>query len=100
MDFCYLNCLAGLAKLEEASQTVELLKDELNIMEQHLREANKKAEEVLLEVTQRAKESEKIKESVSKVKDRAEQVCAENFLDYLEQLLTFPNSIDCQTNWY
>ena len=55
---------SGLAKLEEASQTVE----------QHLREANKKAEEVLLEVTQRAKESEKIKESVSKVKDRAEQI--------------------------
>jgi dynein heavy chain len=65
---------SGLAKLEEASQTVELLKEELNIMEQHLREANKKAEEVLLEVTQRAKESEKIKESVSKVKDRAEQI--------------------------
>ena len=65
---------SGLAKLEEASQTVELLKEELNIMEQQLREANKKAEEVLLEVTQRAKESEKIKESVSKVKDRAEQI--------------------------
>jgi len=37
------------------------LKEELNIMELHLKEANQKAEEVLLEVTQRAKEAEKIK---------------------------------------
>ncbi len=55
---------------------MELLKEELNVMEQHLREANKKAEEVLLEVTQRAKEAEKIKESVSKVKTKAEKIVA------------------------
>ena len=50
---------AGLNKLEEASQSVELLKDELNVMERHLKKANKKAEEVLAEVTQKAKEAEK-----------------------------------------
>ena len=65
---------SGLSKLEEASQSVELLKEELNVMEQHLRLANKKAEEVLQEVTQRAKESEKIKASVTKVKDKAEKI--------------------------
>ena len=68
---------SGLSKLQEASRSVEILKEELNIMERHLREANQKAEEVLLEVTQRAKEAEKIKESVSKVKDRAEKIVAQ-----------------------
>jgi dynein heavy chain len=68
---------SGLQKLQEASRSVEILKEELNIMERHLREANQKAEEVLLEVTQRAKEAEKIKESVSKVKDRAEKIVAQ-----------------------
>ena len=65
---------AGLSRLEEASQSVELLKEELNVMEKHLRKANKNAEEVLSEVTQKAKESEKIKESVCKVKDKAEKI--------------------------
>ena len=65
---------SGLSKLEEASQSVELLKEELNVMEKHLRKANKNAEEVLSEVTQKAKESEKIKESVCKVKDKAEKI--------------------------
>ncbi len=37
---------SGLSKLQEASRSVELLKEELNVMEQHLREANRKAEEV------------------------------------------------------
>lgn len=68
---------SGLSKLQEASRSVEILKEELNIMEQHLRQANTKAEEVLLEVTQRAKEAEKIKESVSKVKDKAERIVAQ-----------------------
>ena len=68
---------SGLGKLQEASRSVEILKEELNIMERHLREANQKAEEVLMEVTQRAKEAEKIKESVSKVKDRAEKIVAQ-----------------------
>ena len=68
---------SGLCKLQEASRSVEILKEELNIMERHLREANQKAEEVLLEVTQRAKEAEKIKESVSKVKDRAERIVSQ-----------------------
>jgi dynein heavy chain len=68
---------SGLSKLEEASQSVELLKEELNVMEKHLRKANKKAEEVLQEVTKSAKESEKIKESVTKVKDKAEKIVAQ-----------------------
>ncbi len=68
---------SGLSKLQEASRSVEILKEELNIMERHLREANQKAEEVLMEVTQRAKEAEKIKESVSKVKDKAERIVAQ-----------------------
>ena len=68
---------SGLGKLQEASRSVEILKEELNIMERHLREANQKAEEVLMEVTQKAKEAEKIKESVSKVKDRAEKIVAQ-----------------------
>ena len=46
-------------------------------MEKHLRKANKNAEEVLSEVTQKAKESEKIKESVSKVKDKAEKIVSQ-----------------------
>ena len=62
------------SKLEEASQSVELLKEELNVMEKHLKKANKTAEDVLQEVTQKAKESEKIKESVCKVKDKAEKI--------------------------
>ena len=65
---------SGLSKLEEASHSVELLKEELNIMEQNLKVANKKAEDVLQEVTQRAKEAEKIKGSVTKVKDKAEKI--------------------------
>ena len=37
---------SGLSKLQEASRSVEILKEELNIMEQHLRQANTKAEAV------------------------------------------------------
>ena len=33
------------------NRSVELLKEELNVMERHLREANQKAEEVLLEAS-------------------------------------------------
>ena len=67
----------GLEKLHEASKAVELLKEELAAMEKELLIANQKAEKVLVEVTQKAKESEVIKDQVKKNKDRAEAIVQE-----------------------
>ena len=60
----------GLEKLHEASKAVELLKEELAAMEKELLIANQKAEKVLVEVTQKAKEAEVIKDQVKKRKSK------------------------------
>ncbi|CAG5099433.1 Similar to DNAH5: Dynein heavy chain 5 [Cotesia congregata] len=66
----------GLAKLEEASISVELLKKDLAVMEQELVTASEKAETVLLEVTERAMQAETFKNQVQKVKEKAEALVA------------------------
>uniref|UniRef100_A0A146LY58 Dynein heavy chain 5, axonemal n=3 Tax=Lygus hesperus TaxID=30085 RepID=A0A146LY58_LYGHE len=62
----------GLMKLEEASVCVGLLKTELAEMERELAVASKKAEDVLVEVTDRAHQAEAVKNQVMKVKEKAE----------------------------
>ncbi|XP_049782831.1 dynein axonemal heavy chain 5 [Schistocerca cancellata] len=62
----------GLAKLDEASQSVEILKCDLAVMEQELAQASQKAERVLMEVTDRAMQAETVKNQVQKVKEKAE----------------------------
>lgn len=62
----------GLAKLKDASQSVEVLKQELAAMEQELALASAKAEQVLAEVTERATHAEQFKNQVQKVKEKAE----------------------------
>ena len=54
----------GLAKLDEASECVAVLKTELADMERELAIASKKAEDVLLEVTDRANQAEEVKNQV------------------------------------
>ncbi|KAG5322537.1 DYH5 protein, partial [Pseudoatta argentina] len=66
----------GLAKLEEASISVEILKRDLALMERELVQASEKAETVLLEVTERAMQAEAFKNQVQKVKEKAEQLVA------------------------
>lgn len=66
----------GLAKLEEASALVEILKTELASMEQELVQASEKAEKVLVEVTERAMQAETFKNNVQKVKEKAEVLVA------------------------
>ena len=68
---------AGLSKLNEASKAVDILKKELAVMEKDLALASQKAEEVLINVTERARESEKIKDQVRISKERAEIIVAE-----------------------
>ncbi|EZA60758.1 Dynein heavy chain 5, axonemal [Ooceraea biroi] len=66
----------GLAKLEEASISVEILKRDLAVMEQELAQASAKAETVLLEVTKKAMQAEAFKNQVQRVKEKAEQLVA------------------------
>jgi dynein heavy chain, axonemal len=62
----------GLEKLAEASESVEILKKDLAIMETELAEASLKSERVLVEVTERASQAECVKNQVMIVKEKAE----------------------------
>lgn len=64
----------GLAKLQEASETVERLKLDLAVMEKELALASETAEKVLIEVTNRAREAEATKNQVQLAKDRAQRL--------------------------
>ncbi|XP_037924624.1 dynein heavy chain 5, axonemal isoform X2 [Hermetia illucens] len=66
----------GLEKLKEASASVEILKKDLAVMEEDLADASKKAESVLLEVTERAMQAEIVKNQVQVVKEKAEALVA------------------------
>jgi dynein heavy chain, axonemal len=55
----------GLAKLKDASHSVEILKQDLAVMEQELALASAKAEQVLTEVTERAMQAEHFKNQVN-----------------------------------
>lgn len=66
----------GLEKLAEASESVEILKKDLAIMETELALASLKSEQVLVEVTERAAQAECVKNQVMIVKDKAEVLVA------------------------
>ena len=76
-----LRMHAGLEKIEAAAKTVDALKKELSVMEVELDLANKKAEEVLVSVTEKARESEKIKEQVRISKETAQVIVNEIEVD-------------------
>ena len=62
----------GLMRLVEAEKTVTMMKEELAIKEKELDVANKKADEVLKEVTIKKGATEVVKQQVQKVKDTAQ----------------------------
>lgn len=62
----------GLEKLAEASESVEILKKDLAVMEIELASASDKAERVLQSVTEKAMQAEIVKNQVLIVKERAE----------------------------
>lgn len=66
----------GLEKLAEASESVEVLKKDLAIMETELAQASLKSEQVLVEVTERAAQAECVKNQVMIVKEKAEALVA------------------------
>ena len=65
---------AGLDKLSEASQTVEIMKEQLAKMEKELEVANQRAERVLTDVTKRSKETELIKQQIINDKEKAQEI--------------------------
>ncbi|XP_059171726.1 dynein axonemal heavy chain 8-like [Physella acuta] len=64
----------GLEKLVEASESVDLLSQELVVKEKDLEVANVAADKIVMEVTVMAEAAEKVKASVQKVKDRAQHI--------------------------
>ncbi|XP_014673733.1 PREDICTED: dynein heavy chain 5, axonemal-like [Priapulus caudatus] len=62
----------GLQKLQEATESVEELSQELLVKEQNLQVASEKAEQVLEEVTEKATLAQNAKRQVQQVKDRAQ----------------------------
>ena len=67
----------ALSKLVEATKAVEVLKGDLAQMEKGLDMANLKSERVLVEVTQKAQEAEKVKETIRQRKVSAESIVQE-----------------------
>ena len=65
---------AGLDKLDEASAAVEELKKDLAVMERDLQIANAKSEEVLITVTEKARDAESVKKQVLESKNTAEDI--------------------------
>ena len=65
---------AGLGKLDDASKAVEELKKDLALMEKDLKIANEKSEEVLITVTEKAREAESIKKQVQANKNKALEI--------------------------
>ena len=68
---------SGLEKLLEAAESVAILSEELKVMEKELEIANQKAEKVLVEVTEAARDAEKVKNKVMIVKDACEKMVTE-----------------------
>ncbi|XP_027499865.1 dynein heavy chain 5, axonemal-like isoform X3 [Corapipo altera] len=84
--FASVGCLSermrtGLAKLMEAEVSVNQLSEELAMKEKDLAVASKKADEVLLEVTMKARAAEKVKMQVQKVKDKAQAIVDDIAID-------------------
>ncbi|XP_039566951.1 dynein heavy chain 5, axonemal-like [Passer montanus] len=71
----------GLAKLMEAEVSVNQLSKELVMKEKDLAIASKKADEVLLEVTMKAHDAEKVKMQVQTVKDKAQAIVDDIAID-------------------
>lgn len=68
------HMISGLSKLVEASESINVLQQELAVKEVEIAEASKRADLVLVDVTQKTAAAEKVKDSVMEVKRVAENI--------------------------